>query len=311
MAEAITLTGQLSDIHLGNALSAKFNKILKTDNAPYVIYGDTDSLYLNCEPIVQQFCPDKPIAAITTFLDKFADQVCQPVINQSVQEVYDMMGCFDKVMASKREAIASKCLFRAKKNYAMYLHDSEGVKYDPPKLKVIGIEIVRSNTPKWCRTHLKKCLMMIFDSTEAKLQQHFLTLEAEFKGLPAHEVGRPTGVSDIDKHFDGKKMKVGGSVPIHVRAAINYNMAAKQYNTLEQVGNGGKIKYVYLKMPNPIKQNVVGFPSHGKLPDELKLAKYVDYNLQFEKTFEVPLQSLTDAAGWSLRDKACLTDFFG
>lgn len=143
MAEAITLTGQLSDIHLAERMNARFNSLLKTDGVDYVIYGDTDSIYLNCQPFVDLYVKDKTRDQIVDFLDKFADKVCQPVINQSVDAIFDSMNCFDKVMGSKREAIASRVLFRAKKNYAMYVHDSEGVKYDPPKLKVTGIEIVR------------------------------------------------------------------------------------------------------------------------------------------------------------------------
>lgn len=310
-AEAITLSGQYSDINLANKINAKLNKILKTNNVDYIISGDTDSVYANVQPIVDLFAPTKTIDQIVAFLDRFGKEVIQPVINESVNEIFDKMNCFDKVMDSKREAIASKVLYRAKKNYAMYVHNSEGVSYDPPKLKVLGIEIVRSNTPQWCRKNLKKSLLMIFESNEKELQKKFLELEKEFKTLPAHDIGRPSGVSDISKHFDGIKIKDSKSVPMHVRAAINYNIACAPLSNLEQIVNGGKIKYVYLKMPNPIKQNVIGFPSHSKLPAELKLDKYIDYNTQFEKTFENPLKSLTDVAKWSLRDESDLTSFFG
>lgn len=312
MAEAITLTGQLSDIHLGNSLSDKFNKILKNAvDENYVIYGDTDSLYMNCQSIVDKFVGDKSINEITNFLDKFADQVCQPVINKSVDSIYDLMNCNNKVMASKREAIASKCLFRGKKNYALYLHDSEGVKYDPPKLKAIGIQIVRSDTPQWCRKKLKECLMMIFEKDEESLQKRFVELEAEFKTLPADEIGKPSGISDIDKHFDGKKIRHTGTIPGHVRSAINYNIAASGIESLQQIGNGAKIKYVYLKLPNPIKQKSIGFPSHMKLPKEFNLEKFIDYDLQFSKTFKIALTSLTEPAGWKLEVESSLEDFFG
>jgi len=310
MAEAITLTGQLCDIHLGNHLSKKFNKILKTENVKYTIYGDTDSLFLNCQPIVDKFVNGKNIDQITAFLDKFADQVCQPAIDESVAEIYNMTNSFDNVMSSKREAIASKCLFRGKKNYAMYVHDSEGVKYDPPKLKVMGIEIVRSNTPQWCRKNLKECLLMIFEKDEQSLQNHFKTIEKAFLALSAHEIARPTGVSDISKYWDGKKVKPG-AIPMHVRAAINYNIAAASIPELEQIINGGKIKYVYLKLPNPIRQNVIGFPSHMKLPVAFGLDKYVDYTVQFEKTFKNVMESLTVPAGWDLEERSTLEAFYG
>jgi len=192
----------------------------------------------------------------------------------------------------------------------MYVHNSEGVSYDPPKLKVVGIEIVRSSTPQWCKKHLKECLLMIFEKDEADVQKRFLELEIEFKTLSADKIATPKGVSDISKHFDGKKMKNNGTVPIHVRAAANYNMAIYGMSQYPAIVNGGKIKYLYLKLPNPIKQNVVGFPSHMNLPVELKLEKYIDYDIQFEKVFENPLKSLTEAAGWKLREESSLFSFF-
>lgn len=311
MAEAITLTGQFSNIHLGKCMSDRYNKILKTENINYVIYGDTDSLFLDCQHLVDTFVPNKTTDEKTQFLDKFADTICQPVINTSVSIVATMMNCSDVIMESKREAIASKCLFRGKKNYAMYVHNSEGVAYNPAKLKVMGIEIVRSNTPQWCRTKLKECLLMIFEKDEKSLQDHFKKIENEFKRLPADVIARPTGVTDIGKHWNATTNKIGtGTIPMHVRSAITYNIAARDINTLEQIGNGSKIKYVYLKLPNPVKQNVIGFPSHMKLPEVFALDKYIDYVLQFDKTFKGPLESLTIPAGWDLEEKNSLESFF-
>jgi len=310
MAEAITLTGQVSDIHLANLLNEKFNNILSTTNIDYIIAGDTDSVYINCQDIVDKFAGGKSTDEIVKFLDDFAVKICQPIINASVDTVYEKMNAYDKVMGSKREAIASKMLYRAKKNYAMYVHNSEGVAYNPPKLKVMGIEIVRSSTPKWCRNKLKELLQSMFESDEITLRKKFLLIEKEFKTLPPTEIAFPRGVSDIDKYFANNAIKTGITVPMHVRAACLFNMNTVKLKQYQQVQNGDKIKFLYLKMPNPIRQNVIGFPSNIDLPPEFKLHAYVDYDTQFEKTIENAMTSLTDCAGWKLREESSLAGFF-
>lgn len=306
MAEAITLSGQYSDIELAESFNKTFNKVLQTADVDYVIYGDTDSLYLNCAPLVEMFLNGKSTNEIVAFLDKFGSTVGQTVINKSIDKIYSDMNCYSKVMKNKREAIASKALIRAKKNYAMYVHNSEGVTYDPPKIKVLGIEIVRSSTPQWAKKKLKDALKLIFEKDELSMREEFANMEKEFRSLDADQIAFPRGISDIDKWYQESGIK--SKTPIHVRSAINYNRAVEKIGTYPKLQNGDKLKFLYLKMPNPIKQNVIGFPSNIKLPHELSLEKFIDYDLQFEKSFESPLKSLTDIAGWKLREEASLTD---
>jgi len=235
----------------------------------------------------------------------------QPVINKTLEDIAIECGCVERSMSMKREAVASKTLFMCKKKYAMYVHNSEGVSYDPPKIKVMGIEIVRSSTPKWCRSKLKDSLKMIFESDEQTFRAHFAKIEQEFKTLPADEIAFPRGVNDIDKCQLNGKFRVGVTVPIHVRAAIVYNMATKKFKTYQPIQNGDRTKFLYLKVPNPLRQNVIGFPSNQKLPLDLHLDQYIDYQTQFYKTFEKPLEALTTIAGWSIREKSSLESFFG
>ena len=309
MAEAITLTGQLSDRHLADKMNEKINSILKTKGTDYILFADTDSIALDVQPLVDKFCSGKSRDDIVKFLDKFGEDICQKVINASVDEVYEKTNAFDKVMASKREAIASKTLLRGKKNYGMYVHNSEGVSYDEPDLKIMGIEVVRSSTPKWCREKLKECIKDIFEKDEMYLRSKFQSLYDEFKKLKPEEVAFPRGVTDIDKWTEKSTYKKG--TPIHVRAAVLYNIHTKDLSNYDLIANGDKIKFVYLKTPNPIHENIFGFPSAEKFPPELKLEKFVDYDTQFEKTFRDPLQSLTDCAKWSLEERASLDEFFG
>lgn len=273
-----------------------------------ILVHNTDSIYLNVQPIIDTFCPEKNTEQTVTFLDKFGETICKDVVDKSITSVFEEMNCFNKVMDSKREAISSKILFRSKKNYAMMVHNSEGVSFTKPKLKVKGIEIVRSSTPQWCRKKLKDSLQSIFETNELSFREKFLLDEKEFNSLAPHEIAFPRGVSDVDKWSNNGKPTPG--TPIAVRATLVYNEAVKKFNTYPQIQNGDKIKFVYLKMPNPLKQNVIGFPSNMQMPKELGLEKYVDYKTQFEKTFESPLTSLTSCAGWNIRKQSTLVDFF-
>ena len=309
LAEAITLSGQYSIRHLENEFNATLNKILGTQVIDYITYIDTDSNYINCQAIVDKFMPNRSTDDIVKYLDKFAKNVLQPVVNASVKEIFDKMNCKNPVMGSKREAIASRALFRGKKNYALYVHNSEGVSYNPPKLKTLGIEIVRSSTPGWCRKKLKESLMMIFEKSEEEFKENFKKIEDEFLTLDAAAIAFPRGCNNIDKWHDNFKIK--SRCPIHVRSAIVYNQAAGAFPALYKIQSGDKIKFLYMKEPNPLHQNVFGFPSNVKFPSELKLEKYIDYNMQFFKTFESPLKSLTDVAGWNLRELSSLDSFFG
>jgi len=311
MAEAITLTGQLSDLHLAMKLNEKMNKLMKTEYVDYIIYGDTDSVFLDCQSLVKKYMNGKDIDEVVNFLDKFADEVCQSVINNSVNEIFTQMNAYDKVMGSKREAIASKMLFRGKKNYAMYVHNSEGIAYIPPKLKIQGIEIVRSSTPQWCRKKLKGLLQTMFEADEATVIKQFEEVETEYKTLSIQEIAFNSGVSEVEKYMDNGKLKDDARIPINSRAACLFNIHTKNLKKYQQLQNGDKIKFVYLKLPNTIKQNVIGFPSNIDLPVELQLTKYVDYEKQFEKTIESPMKSLTDCAGWKLREESSLESFFG
>jgi DNA polymerase elongation subunit (family B) len=311
MAEAITTTGQLSDKHVAIKLNDKLNEILHT-STDYIALADTDSVYLDCNELVHKMISLRTVSndtdSIVKFLDKFGEQICQPVINDSIDYIFKLTNGYKKVMNSKREAIASKTLIRAKKNYAMYVHNSEGVSYPTPKLKIMGIEIVRSSTPSWCRTKLKECVKYIFEKDEKFLRSYFENIYDEFCNLPAEDIASPRGVSDLDKWMDGKSYKK--ACPLHVRGSILYNCYAEKYN-YDSIQNGDKIKFLYLKLPNPINENVIAFPSAGKLPKELNLHHYIDYELQFETTFKKPLTSLTDAAGWHLDDFSSLEEFFG
>ena len=310
-AEAITLSGQTSIRWIEDRLNKYLNELLKTDN-DYVIAVDTDSVYLNLGPLVDKFLAkqkdDKE--KVVNLLDKVCQDKLEPFIDGCYVKLADYVNAYDQKMQMKRENIADRGIWTAKKRYILNVWDSEGVRYEEPKLKIMGIEAVKSSTPAPCRKMIKDGLKVMMEGTEDEMIKFIDEARIKFNKLSVAELSFPRSISDVNKHKSHTTI-YGKGCPIHVRGSLLHNHYVKERgldNKYSLINNGDKIKFVYLKKANPIRENVISFLND--FPYELGLDKYIDYELQFNKAFLEPVKVILDSIGWNVEKVANLELFF-
>jgi DNA polymerase elongation subunit (family B) len=311
-AEAITLSGQVSIRWIENKVNKYINKILKTENVDYVIASDTDSIYLNMGPLVERVYKgrEKTTEGIVSFLDEICSMEFEKYIEGSYEELAQYVNAYDQKMQMKRENIAERGIWTAKKRYILNVWDSEGVRYSEPKLKMMGIEAVKSSTPAPCRKMIKDALKIMMSGTEDDVINFISGCRSTFKELPPEEISFPRSVSNVDKYKSFSQIYTKGT-PIHARGALLFNHYIKQNkltNKYSLIQNGEKIKFLYLKKPNSIHENVISFIQD--FPKELGLEKFIDYELQFDKAFLEPLKIILDSIGWKVEKTSSLESFF-
>ena len=311
IAEGITLSGQLSIRWMANKLNQFMNKTLKTEDKDFVIGIDTDSIYLSLEHLVEQTCKGKSTEEKIQYMDKACEKIIEPFIDNGYQELAKYMNAYDQKMQMKREVLADKAIWVAKKRYILNVHNSEGVQYAQPKIKVSGLEMVKSSTPSVVRTKLHESLKVILHQDQAALYKFVADYKKEFFKLPVEDIAFPRSVSAI-REYSGSNTIYRKGTPIHVRGALLYNHYIKEYGLTKKyqpIGNGDKIKFVYIKKGNPFNENVIAFPS--ELPKQFGLHDFVDYDLQFEKVFLDAVQIVVSPIGWHAEEQANLELFFG
>jgi DNA polymerase elongation subunit (family B) len=311
IAEGITTAGQLSIRWIENKLNDYLNKLLKTEK-DYVIASDTDSVYLNLGPLVEKFVGSgTPTNKTIDIMDKICEEKLQPFIDASYQDLADYVNAYAQKMQMKRESLADKAIWTAKKRYILNVYNNEGVAYAKPKLKIMGLEAVKSSTPGACRTKIKEAIEIIMNSNESDLIQFIDKFRAEFKTLPIQDISFPRSVNGLKEYRDSLHV-FKKATPIHVKGALVFNnqiesrKLTKQYQLIKE---GEKIKFFYLKNPNPFHNNVLAFMSG--IPDELKIEQYIDYDTQFEKSFIEPLKIILNSINWKHEHIETLESMFG
>ena len=312
-AEAITLSGQVSIRWIERKMNEYLNNLLGTEDHDYVIASDTDSIYLCLDLLVSTVFAGKDVSKerIVNFLDDACKQRIEPFISKAYQELANYVGAYEQKMFMKRENIAEKGIWTAKKRYVLNVWDSEGVRYAKPKLKMMGIEAVKSSTPGVCRDKIRECIEVILSSTEEDAQKYISDFREQFSKLPVEDISFPRGCNNLNK-WSSPTVIYGKGTPIHVRGALLYNFHNKKNKLTHKyplIRDGDKIKFVYLKNPNKIGENVLSYLQ--TFPKELGLDRYVDYDLQFEKSFLEPIKVIMDTIGWQPEKIASLEFLFG
>ena len=312
-AEAITLSGQTSIRWIEKKMNGFINNILKTEDVDYVIASDTDSIYINFGPVVEKFLSkfegDKE--QTVTKINQICEEQLEPFIDKCYNRLAEYVNAYDQKMQMKRENIADRGIWTAKKRYILNVWDSEGVRYEEPKLKIMGIEAVKSSTPAPCRSMIKDALKLMMSATEEDVIDYIESARSKFKKMTPEEIAFPRSVSDVNKHKNPNTI-YGKGCPMHVRGALLHNHYIRKHgleNKYTMINNGDKIKFVQLKKPNPIGENVISFTSD--FPRELGLQQYIDYDLQFDKAFLEPVKVILDAIGWNVEKTVNLELFFG
>lgn len=309
LAEAITMSGQLSIRWIERDLNDYLNKLLKTKDVDYIVASDTDSIYVNMEPLVK-LLNESERDKIVEALHQFCKTKVQKIINKSYDGLADYMHAYAQKMHMKRETIADKGIWKARKMYILNALDIEDVRFTEPQLKVMGIEAVRSSTPKACRASIKEALKLIMNGDEEIVQKYIADFKLQFMKLPVEDVAFPRGMKNMDKYKDKHTIYSKGT-PIHVKGALLYNHILTKYDLdkkYQKIGDGDKVKFSYLKVPNSVGDHVIAILD--ELPVELDLHKYIDYDTQFQKAFLEPIKSILEVIGWQHEKVSNLEDFF-
>jgi len=308
-AEAITMSGQLSIRWIERKMNQFMNKLLKTKK-DYVIASDTDSIYVEMDDLVHHLGVDDELKIVSA-IDQFCEQKIQPYIDNCYEELAEYMNAYQQKMKMKRETIANKGIWRGKKMYILNAWNVEGVQYSEPKLKLQGIEAVRSSTPRACRENIKKSLSIIMNGNQEELQKFIQKFREEFMDMSFEDVAFPRGVKGLAKYNKDKSQIYDKGTPIHVKGALIFNNLLREHKikNIMPISDGDKIRFAYLKVPNPVKESVIAIPD--VIPGELNFVdKYIDRETQFTKSFLEPLNSITDVIGWQTEQRSTLEGFF-
>ena len=329
MSTSVTLGGQVGIKIAANAVD-DFLHTICPDTPSACIGGDTDSFYVNFGPYAEKL-------GLSTVdeIDAYIKDVLEPVIEEACKKYFDYMNHFEFCLNFKREVIAESGFFLdKKKRYAMLVKDDEGVRLEHPKLKVVGLELLRSSTPSAVKPWLKEAIMIILDNDRCKLVNWLANKREEYENMPIEDISQNSSVSNISKYLQaeykdgvflgykvvkptvkvtnevGDEKTRGLGIPINSMAAINFNDyitrlgLTKQY---EAIREGSKIKLLRLK-PNPYNYEVIGY--EGYWNKDFDLTPYIDRDMMFEKTFKQYIRNITNTFGWNLEMQYTVDDLF-
>ncbi len=299
MAEAITLTGQAVIESSSDFMNVYMNNLCKTEEQDYVLALDTDSNYIDFSDLVKRVASGKTEDQIVEFLDQLAKLKIQPYIADQYAKFNDRTNAYENRLFMKRESIGKALFLDKKKRYIMKVYDNEGIRFAVPEMKIMGLESVRSDFPKWCRTRLEECFTMLFDFTQETLWEKVEDVRKGFFKLNVMEMAKPTSISDLDKYLGAGGLPIKGATAA-AKGSAYFNLNVKKYkigSEYQKIESGDKIRLLPLKLPNPLRIEAVAFKD--KLPVEFGIDNYVDKHSLFSKNFILPLERVVAVIGWS------------
>ena len=308
-ATAITTSGQFVIQYIEKKVNEYMNNVLKT-KADYIVASDTDSIYLRLDELVNKVCKDKTKEQTLNFINKVVESKIEPYIENCFKDLAEYTNALDQKMVMKREVIADKGIWTAKKRYMLNVLDEEGFRYEEPKIKIMGIEAVKSSTPEVCRVAIREAIRLIMNKEENDLHNFIADFKQKFTNFEPEQIAFPRSCNNLRKYYSASTIFIKGT-PIHIKGSLIYNYHLKDKrldHKYPSIQEGDKIKFILLKEPNPFKFNVCSYIA--SLPREFELKEYIDYELQFEKTFLDPMRFILGAIGWNAEPKASLEAFF-
>lgn len=308
VAESITLSGQMAVKWVESNVNRVLNEQLGTDGVDYIVAIDTDSIYVKLDTLVERrFGKDYDDEEVVDFLEKFSD-VMQGIIQEALDNLYRSTNAYEPKLHMALEAIGP-AIWIAKKRYIMSLPSFKKIRQYPPKIKMQGIDAVRSSTPKIVRDYIKDAIPMLINGNATEIKQYVDEKRKDFTGRPYEEVAFPRSANNLDKYADPFKI-YKPATPIAVRGALLYNHMIKSKGMekeLPLLRSGDKLRYCYMTLPNPLMEDV--FATQDLLPAEFEMDEYIDYSKQFEKSFMSPIQKIVDAIGIDLSDNIDINMF--
>lgn len=306
LGESITKTGQTAVKWVMRDINIWINDKANTKGIDYCIAADTDSNMFTIAALIDQ---TKPYEQQVAQAIDIADNQIKAVISKSFKNFRETYNHREMVVSMEREVVGDAGIFVGKKRYAINVINLEGIPCDPPYQKITGIDAIKSSTPRIVREALKKSIHMALTQEEADLRRFVADFKAKFMQSPFEDIATPKSVNGIVKYHDDYRI-YGSKCPIHVRGSLLYNDLIQRSGHASQgfklIEEGEKIKYIYLRKPNPLHENVIALPA--VYPETLDVFDYMDYNTQFEKTYISPMQQIAEVLDWDLEEKPSLLE---
>lgn len=277
IGQSTTLTGRAIARHMAEHINECI--MGKADHlGDSIIYGDTDSCYFTAWPAVKADVEagkmewSKEIAV--QLYDNIADQV-----NDSfpgfMEQAFHCPRAAGELIKAGRELVASKALFITKKRYAVLIYDLEGQRLDvngkPGKIKAMGLDLKRSDTPKVIQDFLSEILEKVLTGTSREeIIERIREFKYAFAERPAWEKGTPKRVNKLTSYGNKEIAEGKTNMPGHVRAALNWNNLRRMNSDKYSVQIVDGMKTIVCKL----KQNPLGWTSIGYPTDEQRLPKW-------------------------------------